>query len=139
MQKNGLFVHRKNGLHQKLLMMKLTAFLLFVSFLQVSAGGYSQSISISLKKASIEKVFQEIEKQSEYRFFYNEKLLKNSRKITLDIRNSSLESVLDVCFKDQPFSYVIDEKQIVIKQKELGVAIEVVNTNPVLKTTVEKG
>ncbi len=80
MQKKDLFVHRENGLHQKLLMMKLTAFLLFVSFLQVSAGGYSQSISISLKKASIEKVFQEIEKQSEYRFFYNEKTIKKFQK-----------------------------------------------------------
>jgi len=137
MQKKELLVHRGIGLHQKMLMMKLTAFLLFVSFLQVSAGGYSQSISISLKKVTIEKVFQEIEKQSEYRFFYNEKLLKNSRKITLDIRNSSLKNILDICFKDQPFSYVIDEKQIIIKQKEPGVAIEVVNINPVLITAVE--
>ena len=137
MQKKELFVHRINGLHQKMLMMKLTAFLLFVSFLQVSAGGYAQSISISLKKASIEKVFQAIEKQSDYRFFYNEKLLRNSRKITLEIRDGSLKTILDVCFKDQPFSYIIDEKQIIIKQKELGVAIQVVNTNPVLVTTVE--
>lgn len=136
MQKKGLFIHRENGFHQKLLMMKLTAFLLLAAFLQVSAGGYSQSISISLKKASIEKVFQEIEKQSEYRFFYNEKLLKNSKKITLDIKNSSLNSVLDVCFKDQPFSYVIDDRQIIIKQKEPAMSIEFVSTKPVLATTV---
>ena len=137
MKKKGPFVHWKNGLHQKLLMMKLTAFLLFVSFLQVSAGGYSQNISISLKKASIEKVFQVIEKQSDYRFFYNEKLLKNSKKVSLDIRDASLKTILDVCFRDQPYTYVIDEKQIIIKQKEFAVALEVVNTKPVLVSAVE--
>ena len=137
MQKKGLFIHRDNGFRQKLLMMKLTVFLLLAAFLQVSAGGYSQTISISLKRVSIEKVFQEIEKQSEYRFFYNEKLLKNSKKITLDIKNSSLKNVLDVCFKDQPFSYVIDESQIIIKQKELIVVVEVVKAQPLLVTTTE--
>ena len=137
MQKKGLFIHRNNGFRQKLLMMKLTVFLLLAAFLQVSAGGYSQTISISLKRVSIEKVFQEIEKQSEYRFFYNEKLLKNSKKITLDIKNSSLKSVLDVCFKDQPFSYVIDERQIIIKQKELAAAIQLSSNNSAPFTTVE--
>jgi TonB-linked SusC/RagA family outer membrane protein len=137
MLKKELFVRRANGLHQKLLMMKLTSFLLLVCFLQVSAGGYSQSISISLRKASIEKVFQLIEKQSEYRFFYNEKLLRNSRKITLDIKDGSLKTILDVCFKDQPYSYVIDEKQIIIKQKEFDLATEVVKPKPVQITSVE--
>ena len=83
MKKNGLFLNLKNGLRQKLLMMNLTAFFLMATFLQVSAGGYSQKISISLKNVPVEKLFKEIENQSEYRFFYNEKVLKNSKIFSL--------------------------------------------------------
>ena len=97
MKKNGLIVHLNNGLRQKLLMMKLTVFFLMVTFLQVSAGGYSQNISISLKNVPVEKLFKEIEKQSEYRFFYNEKLIKNATTITIHVKDVSVETVLQKC------------------------------------------
>lgn len=52
--------------------------------------------------------------------------------------DGSLKTILDVCFKDQPYTYVIDEKQIIIKQKELGVTEEVVKApQPLLVTTTE--
>lgn len=118
MQKSLLFAHQEPGFNSKLLRMKLTAFLLLSTFLQVSAGGYSQTVSISLKKAPVEKVFQQIEKQTEYRFFYNEKIIRNAQKITINEKNVSLQFILDLCFKGQPFSYVIDEKQIIIKHND---------------------
>ncbi len=136
MQKNELFIQLMAGLKQKLLVMKLTAFFLLVTLLQVNAEGYSQNISISVKKSSIEKVFQEIEKQSDYRFFYNEKLLKNARKISIDIKNGSIKNVLDVCFQGQPFSYVIDEKQVVIKYAAPVNTTEVKNKEIQLQVTV---
>lgn len=118
MQKNALLNRIYSGFTKRLLIMKLTAFFMLVTLLQVHAGGYSQTLSISVRKAPVEKIFLEIEKQSEYRFFYNEKLLKNAQKITLENKSASLKEVLDLCFKDQPFSYMIDDKQIVVKYKQ---------------------
>ena len=132
MKKNGLFLNLKNGLRQKLLMMNLTAFFLMATFLQVSAGGYSQKISISLKNVPVEKLFKEIENQSEYRFFYNEKILKNSKTITIDVKNVSVETVLQLCLEEQSFSYVIDDKQIILKAKEVSIQNEIVPIDPII-------
>lgn len=123
---------KKNGLRQKLLMMKLTAFFLMVTFLQVSAGGYTQNVSISLKDVTVDKLFKEIENQTEYHFFYNEKLIKNSKNITIDVKNVSVESVLQECIKEQSFSYSIDDKMIIIKAKEVSMQNEIVPTAPII-------
>lgn len=125
MQKKRLFVQMKVGLKQKLLMTKLTTFLLLATFLQVSAGGYSQNVSISVKNASCEKLFKEIEKQSNYHFFYNEKLLKGAKKITIYVKDVPVEKVLQMCFDEQLFSFAFDNNQIIIKAKD-PVKIEVV-------------
>lgn len=101
-----------------LIAMKLTLILLVACFLQAGATGYSQDLTLSVKEASIEKVFKEIQKQCGYNFFYNERLLKQTKKITLNVRNASLEKVLDMCFRIQPITYEIDEKQIVVKLRE---------------------
>src|SRR5258708_5482815 len=52
------------------LVMKMTAFLLIVACLQVSANGFSQKINLSIREAPLEKVFKEIQKQSGYSFWY---------------------------------------------------------------------
>ena len=70
-------LNRKWRLHsssfRKLIrIMKLTFILLTVVALQVSARGYTQSITLTLKNAPLEKVFESITHQSGYRFFYNE-------------------------------------------------------------------
>lgn len=110
------FLNYRTG-RQTLQVMKLTAFILIAACMQVSAKGFSQ-ISISEKNAPLDKVFKAIEKQSEYVFFYDFKSLHQAKAISIKIRNASLAEVLNVCFKDQPLSYSIIGKTIVVKSKE---------------------
>ena len=105
------------SLHKLLRVMKLTCILLIATALHVSATGYAQSITLSVKDAPLTKVFESIKEQSGYRFFYNEEQLQKSRPVTVDVRGASLEATLDLCLKDQPFSYTIVNKVIVIKEK----------------------
>src|ERR1700712_3817689 len=90
--------------------MKLTAILLFVAFVQVSAKGYSQTVTLSGRDVALEKVFFDIEKQTGYVFFFNYDLLKDSKNITLQVRNAQLKDVLNLIFKDQPLDYLIKKK-----------------------------
>ncbi|MEO9004666.1 MAG: TonB-dependent receptor plug domain-containing protein, partial [Ginsengibacter sp.] len=99
------------------LIMKMTIVLLTIACLQLSAKGYTQSVTLTVKNATLEKVFQELKKQTGYDFWYESKLLQNAKKVTLEIKNSSLEYALDQCFRDQPFTYSIVEKIIVVKLK----------------------
>lgn len=119
MLKNFFFQKPPSGVLKKLIIMKVMTLFLMVVFLQASAGTYSQNMTISLKNVTIQKVFKEIQKQSDYLFFYNEKLMKYAKKITIDVKNGSIQTILQLCFKDQPFTYAIDDKQIIIKAREV--------------------
>ena len=77
----------------------------------------AQSITLSEKNISLEKVFQKIEKQSGYLFVYRDEWLQQARKIDINVINATLDQVLTLCFKGQPLTYEIVEKNIVIKQK----------------------
>lgn len=126
-----------------LLIMKLTAILLFITCLQVSAEGYSQQITINVKNGSLEKVFAQIGKQSGYHFFFNQRLMKDAKKVSLQLKDASFKEALEACFHDQPFNYVIVEQTVVVRKK--NEPAPVVNTTPLPliiikgKVTNEKG
>lgn len=101
---------------QTLLVMKMTAVLMLAAFLQVSARGYTQQINIHRKNASMESVFNEIEKQSGYQFFFKTELANLFKKVSVSLKDASLEEALQACLKDQPFTYTIVDRTIVIKQ-----------------------
>ncbi len=99
--------------------MKLIAILLLGGCLQLSARGIGQTITISVTDAPLEKVFQVIEKQTDYVFFVKTELLKLAKSVTLKVANLPLQQVLDLCFKDQPLKYSINGKIITIAPKNI--------------------
>jgi len=99
--------------------MKLTAFLLLVALMEVSAHGYSQTVSISEQNLTLARIFKDIHKQTGYNFLCTKEQLSNTSKINLDAKNLSLKEVLDFCFKDQPLTYTIINNTIIVKRKPL--------------------
>jgi len=101
---------------QFLKIMKLTAVLLTVSFLQVYAKSFPQ-VSLSLKNAPVEKVFFEIERQAGYGFLYTKTMLSGLPYVTIKMKNASVNEVLNECFKGQPMAYSIENTTIVVTRK----------------------
>jgi TonB-linked SusC/RagA family outer membrane protein len=99
------------------LLMKLTSILLLAAFMQVSAAGYSQRVTISGENLSLRKVFGEIEKQSGYSFFYSDKDLRKAKLVSLHAQNIELLQLLNQIFQGQPLTYNIIDKTIVVKEK----------------------
>ncbi|AEV99040.1 hypothetical protein A4D02_10805 [Niastella koreensis] len=96
-------------------------FLVFLTIFNpaiIQAENGRGGITIRDENVSIQKVFQSIEKQSGYRFFYNETLLQGAVKVTLNLQNVSLQVALDACFRNQPLSYAIVDKTIIVKRKQ---------------------
>ena len=102
------------------LTMKFTAILLLAACLQVTARGYSQRVTLDLRNTSLEKVFKSISKQTGYLFVYDLQLLQTAKKIDLDVKEAGIDQVLQLCFKDQPFTYTIVEKTVVVKPRSLS-------------------
>lgn len=100
-----------------LLAMKLTAILLLAACLQVSAKGYAQRVSISGKNMPLQQVFKEITRQTGYYFIYKEKWTSEFRNVDVLVKNAPLEQALDLCFRNQSYTYTVIEKTVVVKPK----------------------
>jgi TonB-dependent starch-binding outer membrane protein SusC len=106
------------------LTMKYLLALLLVISLNVHANANAQRITIVVKNASLKKVITSIEQQSGIVFFYDAELLtKANNNITLNISDASLESALEICFRNQPFSYSLVGKTVVLTLKQTKAAV----------------
>jgi hypothetical protein len=101
------------GRKELIVMNYLTIFLL-ATCLQLSAGAYSQKVTLSGENISLKYVFSEIKKQTGYTFVYREVLLQRAGKVNINVRNASIQQVLDICFRNQPLSYSIINNNIVV-------------------------
>ncbi|WP_159451677.1 SusC/RagA family TonB-linked outer membrane protein [Pedobacter africanus] len=97
--------------------MKLTTFILMIALAQVSARGFGQKITLNEINAPIEKILQSIKSQSGYGFIYNVKDLDN-RKITLKLKDATIEEAVKSLTKDLQLSYKIVSKDIVLTREE---------------------
>jgi len=107
-------------LKKLMLVMKLTITLIIAACLHLSASTFGQNITIAEKNTKLEKVLNQIEKQSGYTFWYNTELIKKSPKISLDVKNATLDQALTLCLKNLPLTYAIVQNTIVIKAKQVN-------------------
>ncbi|MCE6988078.1 TonB-dependent receptor [Dyadobacter sp. CY323] len=104
--------------------MKLSALLLTIACMQVSASAISQKISLSVERAPMEQVIKMIKKRSGYLFMYNNELLKKAKPVTVNISEGTIQQVLEQCFDNQPLTYELLDKTIVVKPKVQKVSVE---------------
>lgn len=109
-----------------LLMTKLTFLLLLVTFLQVSATGYSQDkISVEFSHTKISKVLHYLEKKSGYTFYYNNDEMESLPRIDLKVDNATVPQVLDSLSHDLIFNYsIMDNKLVVIRTGDTQIQIQ---------------
>jgi TonB-linked SusC/RagA family outer membrane protein len=103
--------------------MKLTAVILLACLIS-STNGYCQKLTISEKNASLEKLFQEIKKQTGYIFFYDVNIFDGAKPVTIQVKGVSIEQVLKEILKDQQLDYSIESKTITIVRKDPSIIRE---------------
>ena len=137
MKKNQLPVAEWPQLRKILLIMKLTAVFILIGILQIHATVYSQNsrFSISVKNQKMREVLKEIEEQSQYRFFYSENLLKLDEKVTIELKDESIENLLNALFENEHLDYEINPNKLIVlrptdlPQSEIAVSGKVVEEN----------
>ncbi|HEY4196470.1 MAG TPA: SusC/RagA family TonB-linked outer membrane protein, partial [Mucilaginibacter sp.] len=102
--------------------MKLTTVLIIATMLQVSAATYGQRITLSEKNAPLGKVLKKVTVQSGYSFLYEDENLTDAKNINVTFSNLSFEDALKKLFANQPLTYTIKDKTVVIKPKEESLA-----------------
>ncbi len=97
--------------------MKLTLIIMTTLLMHASASSFSQKLTYSGKNVTIERVFKEIEKQTNYRVLYATNTINDATKINVNFKNAPLKQVIDSLLKDQSLTYNIEQNTVLIKKK----------------------
>lgn len=99
--------------------MKIAMLMLIGCLPQLMAHTYAQKtkISISVKNESLDQVFRQIEKQTEFLFFYESTEIDKSKKVSTNRHNSTIYEVLDDVINPNDLEYTIKGRHIVITPK----------------------
>jgi TonB-linked SusC/RagA family outer membrane protein len=104
--------------HKIIIIMRLTIVLLVASLMQVNAAVFAQKVSLSTSKLPMKAVLANISRQTGYDFVYTEQLLVLAKPITIQVKNLEIEEVLKQIFNQQPLTYALDSKTVIIKARE---------------------
>lgn len=95
--------------------MRLSLCLLMFLSLHVYAEGFGQTkISLKLENAELKQVLQLIEKKSSFRFLYNQEVLKNTGKVTVNADNATLPDVMVQILKGTNIQYKLFSNDLVV-------------------------
>ncbi|RIJ50456.1 SusC/RagA family TonB-linked outer membrane protein [Maribellus luteus] len=123
--------------------MKLTVFLMLVSFVGVFASEtYSQTTKLSLKveKISLEEFLIRIEDQSEFRFFYTGNIDIDKR-VSGEFKNKNIIEILDDIKEEAGIHYEVMGKQIILSPENMNAKVKSIQQQKSVsgRVTDEKG
>ena len=118
--------------------MRLTCFILIFFMLPISATVYSQvtKLDVRMENVSVKDVFKSIEAQSEFRFFYSDDLGFVNQRITVDMKNVTVDDVLSKMLDQSNLTYRIFENNLIVVTPVGTIRQGIVITG---KVTDEKG
>ena len=98
--------------------MKLTAFVILITALQVSAKTFSQErVSVSFEKTRLDKALKEVEKKSSFRFVFSNRLLSDKQRVTILAKDIFVEDLLKQLLANTGLTYNLTENNLVIIKK----------------------
>lgn len=99
---------------RKLRLMKLMTSLLLLTALHVSAGGFSQKVTLSGKNLPLDQFFEQIRTQTGFEFVYEKNFLEKIQPFTLNLKDVPLKDALDKCLLNAGLTYQVRNNIIVI-------------------------
>ena len=104
-----------------LLIMKYFLIILFLSTNAVYATlTYAQKtvLSLDIEERAVSEVLDEIERQSEFRFYYNSRLVDTQRKVTVHAQQASVFDVLNQLFIASNVGYKVVDKDVILVERD---------------------
>ena len=111
--------------------MKISIILLFAGIFQLMATGIEAQnavINISNKTLSVEKLIQEIEKQTDYLVVYSKREVDTQRRITTNVKSGKVADYLANAFENTDVHYEFESNYIVLSKKNVPAGGEVGQT-----------
>lgn len=99
-----------------LLAMKLTIILTLLAVLQVSANSFAQQTisELHVEKKSVREIFKQIERNSSFRFFYNEEFSDLNNVHSIHVKDKKISDVMDLLFAGTNTTFRVLENNLVV-------------------------
>lgn len=104
----------------------ISFFLIFAFGICTAKNTYSQSVvlSLELNNKTVKEAFHEIEKSTKFVFFYYDDVLDTNRKVSLNVKDQTIDYVLEQLFASTDNTYEIDGYQLYVYKKEKAEAVQ---------------
>ena len=114
-----LSLYRNGWLKKYFLIMRLTSLLILILTLQLSASVWSQTttMSVKLKNSTLQELFIQIEKNSNYRFFYNNDEVDVNQKISVNVEEKTVGKILTAALEGLPYSFKEMENKLILIER----------------------
>jgi hypothetical protein len=103
--------------NKTILAMKLFPFLLTACLL-LSITAFAQKITLDKSNIPLSEALTSIRSQTGYSVLYDEELLRKAQNVSIHLKDATLEEALKKCFENQPFSYTINNRTILVTPKQ---------------------
>lgn len=100
-----------------LLMMRLTMLFLLMTFVSLTATALGQRATIKLDNVDLQVAFNEIKQKMGYTFVYNDQVVKNVGKVSVNVTSSDIKYILAKCLEGTSLDFYIEDNIVVIKSK----------------------
>ncbi|HKI88024.1 MAG TPA: TonB-dependent receptor [Draconibacterium sp.] len=98
--------------------MRITVILIFGLVLTVNAKSYSQAtrLDIRMNNRTIRDVISYVEENSEFVFLYKNEDLNVDKKVNVNLKNATINEILDEVLAGEKVDYDVYERQIIIRK-----------------------
>lgn len=131
------------GSKQILRIMKVSVLLLFIGVTtSVATPVFSQpeKVNLQMTDVTLRDVFHEIEKQSDYNFFYNDQFVDLNNRVVVNETDASIQAVLGKILENTALSYKLLENNLIVITPKQDQDDKAIQTHKVTGTVVdEKG
>ncbi|MDR0395236.1 MAG: TonB-dependent receptor [Tannerella sp.] len=96
--------------------MRLTVFTLMLFSFNISASMYSQNtkLTLNVRNKSIKEILFQIEDMSDFRFIYQSEKVELDRKVSVKLKEQTVETVLNRILEDEDVIYEITESNLIL-------------------------
>lgn len=106
-------------------LIRITFFLFVVGVLQTYAvNSYAQKTQLTIRENKIElgELFNKIEKQTDFYFFYSNDQINKHLKVSVDVKDKTIFEILDIVLNNTDIAYQVYDKAIILNPKDNTIA-----------------
>lgn len=104
----------KSQLFKIFIHMKLTVAVILIFGLQISAKVHSQSVTLTIQDAPLDRIFLEIEQKTAYRVIFNDDVIPKNKTFSINAKNEDVKDVLTNLLKTTPLTYKIIQDDLLV-------------------------